>query len=209
MRKFLFLVIFVNSTLFAQVNQVRNDTIYNSINRQFKNYLQKIQIGTEHYYGFKSRNDFDIVELGNPYQIFYLNDNLFNSNQVDTVINNIFFSDSWEFPLLLNNEIICFIHVIKDSNNQLFITGLGFNILAKEINELIQTSEACRKTNKLLIVKNLRGVYLIKDKDFGEFDFFPTKSTNQKFHNNYSNSYSKNKLYGDIKESLNKKENKI
>lgn len=96
-------------------------------------FLERIPAGQESLYGFKSRDEFRMVVIGNPYRMAKLNDN-FYAEKKPTGNSYITASDEWRVPVSVNGEDRTLLTVIKTADSYQVVDFGGVQ-LAKELQE--------------------------------------------------------------------------
>lgn len=145
----------------------------------YKIYLEKIPEGQEEFFGFLTRKEFDLVDIGDPYKIYKLTNEFCLADSIENP-NLISETDNWEVPLHINGNIRCLLHIVN-INNSYNIIGIGQSIVANEINMLKDKNFATLKNKPIaiLFIPSLRGVYIFNNigNNQSEYKFVPTYST--------------------------------
>jgi hypothetical protein len=97
-------------------------------------FLEKIPLGQESQYGFKSRNEFRLVAIGQPYRMVKLNEDFYSAKKL-TDKNYLSASDEWRVPVSVNGDDRILLTVIKSADSYQ-VVDMGGVKLAKELQQL-------------------------------------------------------------------------
>jgi len=148
MKKTFLLSLFLSFGLlvFAQ-NEIYN--IKKAAENQVQSFLNLIPQGQERDYGFNSRQDFQKVTIGEPYQVYYVEKNTENTLKFTTV-------NEWRVPLLVNGVSVALV-TVNVVNNQSNIVDFGASVLAKKLQAF---EKAFTGKNERILIRN---TYLRQD----------------------------------------------
>ena len=139
---YLFLVISISLKLFAQ-----NDNpvllIKETATAKAMYFLDLIPVGSEQDYGFGSRSDFSKIEIGEPYQTYYVSN---RNNQLE-----FFSGNEWRVPVSVHGayQTLLTVRIIQGKAE---VVGIGGSILARNIQKF--ETLLPDKTNERVIIRN-------------------------------------------------------
>ncbi len=129
--KLLFFILLVMAawSVFAQADISKEITA--TANAGFENYLQKIPLGEESFFGFKTREEFANVKIDKPYQIYTLNADFFNDTSLSEK-NYLLATNEWRVALSVDNEFRVILTIAKVQDTWQ-VVSIGAAALAKEL----------------------------------------------------------------------------
>ncbi|MEI6889397.1 MAG: hypothetical protein ACOYM0_08575 [Bacteroidales bacterium] len=139
---YLFLVVFISLKLFAQ-NDNQSLLVKEAATAKAMYFLDLIPVGSEQDYGFGSRNDFSKIQIGDPYQTYYVS---VRNNQLE-----FFSGNEWRVPVSVDgtNQTLL---TVRISQGKAEVVGLGGSVLARNIEEFEKLLPV--KTNERVIIRN-------------------------------------------------------
>lgn len=109
------------------------DEILAAANAGKDHFLGIIPIGEESFYGFNTRDEFSLVQLGNPYKVVALDYNFYGDNIIKEK-NYIMEINEWIIPLKINDDYRVLLTISKMSGVWKTV-NIGSARLAKELDE--------------------------------------------------------------------------
>lgn len=116
---------------FAQTNKDTIKEVLTVANSGLAGYLKKIPQGEESYYGFKSRNEFSLVQFGNPYHVYALKNEFYTVNKVEDK-DYFLHTEEWRVPVKVNGEYRVLLTIAKMKGKWTAVS-FGSAMLAKEL----------------------------------------------------------------------------
>ena len=106
-------------------------------------YLDLIPVGSENNYGFGSRSDFSKIQIGEPYQTYYVS---VRDNQLE-----FFSGNEWRVPVSVDGTYQTLL-TVRITQGKAEVVGLGGSVLARKIQEF--ETLIPDKTNERVIIRN-------------------------------------------------------
>ncbi len=128
-------------------------------NEGLKDYLEKIPLGQEEMFGFNNRHDFSKAEIGIPYEVFTLNADFFNDENIRRDKNYIISTGNWRVPIIVDNEYRALL-TISNFNKTYGIVKIGAKGLAEELG-LFKQNYTSINTPNILRVFQLKGDFIL------------------------------------------------
>lgn len=152
---------FLFTNIIAQTNQI--DIISIVANTELSNYLNKIPLGQENKFGFSNREEFFQAEIGIPYEVFSLNTDFFDSENV--IRNEVYIvsTNNWRVPIIVGDQYRALLTVTK-VNNQWSVVKIGASGLAEEL-DLFHKNHPSMKELKILRVFQLKSDFVLTSND--------------------------------------------
>ena len=150
-------MIFSSLLVFAQGDNLKD--VLAVANAGYKDCLEKIPNGQEVSWGFNNRDEFTIAKVGKPYQTVTLNKGFFN----DTILsenNYLVFNDEWRVPIMVNGEYRTLLRVIR-IKGKWEVTGLGANVLAKELGKFENEHPSVKQYGMILRVYQMVSDFIL------------------------------------------------
>lgn len=139
---YLFLVVFLALKLSAQ-NDNAVLLVKEAATAKALYFLELIPVGSENNYGFASRNDFSKIQIGEPYQTYYVS---IRNNQLE-----FFSGNEWRVPVSVDGAYQTLLTVrIHEGNAE--VVGLGGSLLARHIQEF--ETLLTDKSNEHILIRN-------------------------------------------------------
>lgn len=128
------------------------NNITNIANDQLLSYLEKIPGPFLTNYGITSKSDFVNVSLGEPYQLFYLdNEDIGQINQKQINVKEIIHeTNMWYFPVIFDSKYIAIL-IIDKMNDHWKAVSFGYSSLSKELFEIEEVWKSNDDYNIVLI----------------------------------------------------------
>ena len=159
---YIILVLLISvSSLVAQTNKI--EIISAVANRELSNYLNKIPLGQENMFGFNNRGEFSQAEIGIPYEMFTLNNEFFDN---ENIINNkdyIFSTNCWRVPIIVGNQYRALL-TVSMFNREWNVVKIGAKGLAEELDFFNKNHPAINEL-KILRVFQLKSDFILTSFD--------------------------------------------
>ena len=156
----IFLIIGITN-INAQTNQIGN--ISRAANAELSDYLNKIPVGQENMFGFTNRGDFSQAEIGDPYEVFTLSPEFFDTENITRNKTYIVSTENWRVPIIVNNQHRALLTVSK-VNNQWSVVKIGANGLAEEL-DMFNKNHPSINELKILRVFQLKSDFVLTSQD--------------------------------------------
>lgn len=139
--------------------------VIESANSGVQSFLAMIPQGHEQEYGFANRSIFSKVEIGEPYQTYFV----VKENEA------VFFKETqlWRVPLVVDNQFLALLTVIV-KDGVATVVDLGAARLAKEL-QYFETTHKGEKNERILV----RNTYISKDFIAPNFSQISSPSNNE------------------------------
>jgi hypothetical protein len=163
MKKIFFVLILLISIslLFAQSNKIEIISVV--ANNELSDYLNKIPLGQENMFGFHNRGEFSKAEIGIPYEMFTLNNEFFNN---ENIINNkdyIVSTNIWRVPIIVGNQYRALL-TVSMVNREWNVVKIGAKGLAEELDFFNKNHPAINEL-KILRVFQLKSDFILTSFD--------------------------------------------
>ena len=152
----IFLIIGITN-INAQTNQI--GIISKAANAELSDYLNKIPVGQENMFGFTNRGEFSQAEIGDPYEVFTLSPEFFDTKNIIRNKTYIVSTENWRVPIIVNNQHRALLTVSK-VNNQWSVVKLGAKGLAEEL-DMFNKNHPSIHESKILRVFQLKGDFIV------------------------------------------------
>ena len=139
---YLLLVVFISLKLSAQ-NDNQILLVKEAAAAKAMYYLDLIPVGSENNYGFGSRSDFSKIQIGEPYQTYYVS---VRDNQLE-----FFSGNEWRVPVSVDGTYQTLL-TVRITQGKAEVVGLGGSVLARKIQEF--ETLIPDKTNERVIIRN-------------------------------------------------------
>ena len=170
----LIIVFLLSSVAYGQMNIMKD--VLAAAEKDYVAYLEKIPTDKEPLYGFNSRDEFDRVKLGKPYQLMTLSEEFFSD---PTLKNKDYLvpTGDWRVPLLIGKEYRALL-TVSDFNGYWKAVGLGAASLARELEVFEKKHPSKKQYGKILRVYQSVCDYMLlsSDDDPAAMNVIPLKS---------------------------------
>ena len=119
-------------------------------NEELISFLQKIPVGQENMFGFTNRGEFSQAEIGDPYEVFTLSLEFFDTKNIIRNKTYIVSTENWRVPIIVNNQHRALLTVSK-VNNQWSVVKLGAKALAEELDIFNKNHPSINESNILRV----------------------------------------------------------
>ena len=119
-------------------------------NEELISFLQKIPVGQENMFGFTNRGEFSLAEIGDPYEVFTLSLEFFDTKNIIRNKTYIVSTENWRVPIIVNNQHRALLTVSK-VNNQWSVVKLGAKGLAEELDIFNKNHPSINESNILRV----------------------------------------------------------
>ena len=120
------------------------------VNEELISFLQKIPVGQENMFGFTNRGEFSQAEIGDPYEVFTLSLEFFDTKNIIRNKTYIVSTENWRVPIIVNNQHRALLTVSK-VNNQWSVVKLGAKALAEELDIFNKNHPSINESNILRV----------------------------------------------------------
>jgi len=145
MKKLLLILLCLPMIGFGQLN-----IITKVANEELISFLQKIPVGQENMFGFTNRGEFSQAEIGDPYEVFTLSLEFFDTKNIIRNKTYIVSTENWRVPIIVNNQHRALLTVSK-VNNQWSVVKLGAKGLAEELDIFNKNHPSINESNILRV----------------------------------------------------------
>jgi len=145
MKKLLLILLCLPMIGFGQLN-----IITKVANEELISFLQKIPVGQENMFGFTNRGEFSQAEIGDPYEVFTLSLEFFDTKNIIRNKTYIVSTENWRVPIIVNNQHRALLTVSK-VNNQWSVVKLGAKALAEELDIFNKNHPSINESNILRV----------------------------------------------------------
>jgi len=145
MKKLLLILLCLPMIGFGQLN-----IITKVVNEELISFLQKIPVGQENMFGFTNRGEFSQAEIGDPYEVFTLSLEFFDTKNIIRNKTYIVSTENWRVPIIVNNQHRALLTVSK-VNNQWSVVKLGAKALAEELDIFNKNHPSINESNILRV----------------------------------------------------------
>ena len=145
MKKLLLILLCLPMIGFGQLN-----IITKVVNEELISFLQKIPVGQENMFGFTNRGEFSQAEIGDPYEVFTLSLEFFDTKNIIRNKTYIVSTENWRVPIIVNNQHRALLTVSK-VNNQWSVVKLGAKGLAEELDIFNKNHPSINESNILRV----------------------------------------------------------
>lgn len=161
----------LNSLALGQNNNKRKQ-VKDAAEDNLTTFLNKIPRGMENDFGIPSRDDFKNIKIGTPMNVLRPSDN-FNKSELDSTFLNVYSTQKWEIPLVLNGKACCFLFGRID-NDKVKIFQIGGDDTARLLNNINDQKVNYNAMNKsVLLVPSYKKSYIVF------YDKYATKNKNK------------------------------
>ncbi len=115
----------------------------------------------ESEYGFQNREDFQKAKLLDPMNIIFPTSEYYDNELVDSTKVNLFPSNNWKIPIVVDNNICCFLQGILDGNT-FKVVSIGGKDIAQKLNTAKEKITNYNKVNyDLLLFPEIKRMFLL------------------------------------------------
>jgi len=152
------LLIGVFLLIFSQVSMGQNalSDIKIFAERNLQSVLEKIPTNDEISFGFNSREEFKLAEIGNPLEFIWYSEAKDNSNK------------TWRVPIIVNGEYRALLNV-QSNGNEYKIADFGASVLAEDIQKTMNENTEKNISGVLRLTVITSDFLIVKDGDKEEY----------------------------------------
>lgn len=160
-RKLILITVFliVYQFVFCQKSDIKQ--IADVVKSGYLAYLQKIPVGHEIHFGFNSRDEFNKVEIGRPYELYIFNTKKEGSHYFNNP-NDVIPKNEWLIPLKVDGNNRVLITVAKVAG-QWMVVNIGSSGLANEIENFEKSYNSTLEYGKILNVMEIPCDFLMTE----------------------------------------------
>jgi hypothetical protein len=149
-----------------------NEEVIACANEKLSHFISLIRMDNIKDFGFNSSSELDQILLGTPFLNLYLTTAFKNDTDYDCFDKYIINYNSWKVPLMVDDDIRCFLEIYVE-NDSLYCPGGGGSDFAKRVNDC-EKKYGIESEKKYLILEHdySVGSFIMKGSE-DDFNIYP------------------------------------